>query len=545
MEVVALKLVRNHPRQAVALFFLLLLLIGFATVGSYGRAWDEPSEMKILRMALKEYDALLPFDTPYSAFLQNADIPRISESVEKDHGICLYYPLFWAFGTDAFSVQQLAVIWRCHTWGIFVLGLWALYSICHRMGFSRLLSLTGVLVLFLSPRFFAEGHYNNKDIALLSLVLVLFWQMARMLEKPDWKRGLCFALCAGLCTATRVIGAAYCGLFGLVIVLHLWLTKRLNRRTVGVGAFVLAASVACYVLFTPAFLADPAGFIEYTLKNAVGFSRWHGNILFFGRIIACASEWPPRWYLPAFIAITTPLWALALLGFGSVHIIVRGFQKRLSVFSDANLVLRCTALGSWLIPLLGLVALRSLVYNGWRHVYFLYGPMVLCMVCGLDALFARCKSRIVLRRILAAVTGLCLLLSAAGIAVNHPVQYAYYNALVPSENRWTQFEPDWWNLSCLTAVKELMKQTEGTLVIGASDRNTRSGLSHAASMLPEGAVKVVNEYDSEVPDYLMANMGYAEIAGFEPSEHMTPVVVLEAYGSPVNIIYRLEGSEMP
>ena len=108
-----------------------------------------------------------------------------------------------------------------------------------------------------------------------------------------------------------------------------------------------------------------------------------------------------------------------------------------------------------------------------------------------------------------------------------------------------QFEPDWWNLSCVNALSELMDHTEGTIVIGASDRNTRSGLSHAVTMLPSERVKVVSETDAIIPDYIMANMGYASIAGFEPSEGMTPVVVIESYGSPVNIIYRLEGSELP
>lgn len=540
MEVMVLKLIKNHPREAVALFFLALLLIGFATVGSYGRAWDEPSEMRILRMALKEYDALLPFHTPYSDYLQDPDILRISESVERDHGICLYYPLFWAFASDAYSVQQLTVIWRCHTWGIFVLGLWALYCICRHMGFSRPLSCTGVLMLFLSPRFFAEGHYNNKDIALMTLVLVLLWQTARMLKKPDWKRGLCFALCAGLCTATRVVGAAFCGLFGLMIVLHLGFTKRLNRRTLATGAGVLAASVLFYCLFTPSFLADPPGFIEYVLKNAVGFSRWHGNLLFFGRVIPCASEWPPRSYLPAFIAVTTPVWMLLLLAVGSIAVFRRIWRGRLSILRDASSLLSVTALVSWFLPLLGLVALRSLVYNGWRHVYFLYGPMVLCMTAAVHHL---CRLRT--RRLTTVLLCACLLLNAAGIAVNHPMHYAYYNCLAPSSRETLQFEPDWWNVSCYTALSQLLEKTNGPITIGASDLNTRSGLSHAAVLAASDRVTIIRDISIETPQYLMVNEGYGAMAGFVPSADLVPVVTLEAYGMPVNTIYQTTGSETP
>lgn len=545
MEVIVLLFRKVSVRAWIALFFLALLLTGLFTAGDYGRAWDEPSEMRILRMALKEYDALLPIDTPYSGYLQALEDPRISESVERDHGICLYYPLFWAFAQDSFTTQQLAVIWRCHTWCIFTLGLFALYAVSRRMGFSRLLSCVSVLILFLSPRFFAEGHYNNKDISLMALVLVLLWQTARLMEKPDWKRGLTFALAAGLCTATRVIGAAYCGLFGLAVVLHLWFTKCLNLRTIGVGVFVLAASVAFYGLLTPAFLADPFGFIEYTLKNAVGFSRWHGNILFFGRVIACASEWPPRVYLPAFIAITTPVWMLVLLAVGSVHTASKSLKEYKTLLCDSQKALRLTVLLSWIVPLLGLVALRSLVYNGWRHVYFLYGPMVLCMTGGLHALFECCKSRAFLRRILSGAVCLCLLLSAVGIAVNHPYQYAYYNALVPAQNREQQFEGDWWNLSCIDALQKLTESVDDPITIGATDLYTRSGLSHASDWVACDRVTIIRDISQTTPDYLMANLGYAGISGFVPDETMTPVVTIVSYGAPVNIIYRLEGSEMP
>ena len=153
-----LQFIRKHAQKAVALFFLAILLMGFLTVKGYGLAWDDLGELKILRMALQEYNAILPWDTVYGRALDEMGIQRISESIERDHGICMYYPLFWAVCTDAYSPQQVSLIWRCHTWAIFTLGLFALYAVARRMGFSRLLSITGVLFMLLSPRFFAEGH---------------------------------------------------------------------------------------------------------------------------------------------------------------------------------------------------------------------------------------------------------------------------------------------------------------------------------------------------------------------------------------------------
>lgn len=531
----------KHAKAGVALFFLALLLVGLFTVGDYGSAWDDWSEMRILRMALREYDALLPWDTSLGQTLSEMGIERLSESAERDHGICLYYPLFWAVGNASLSLQSLTFIWRCYTWILFTLGLAALYAVARRMGLSRGFACLGALIVFLSPRFFAEGHYNNKDIPLMAMTLVLLWQSARLMEKPTYARGLCFALAAGLCTGTRIIGGAYCLLFGGMIVCYLCATHRMNRRTIGVAVCTAGLSLAFYILLTPCLLADPPGFIAYLLKNAVGFSRWHGNVLWFGQIIPCSQTKPPRLYLPVMILLSTPLWALALLA-ASVPLAFRRLRRAgRGLLCDSQRLLRLTAQLAWIAPLIALVALRALVYNGWRHVYFLYGPMALCMASALQALW-RLAQKKGQKALLALCIALCLLSSAVGIAANHPHQYAYWNALVPTQNRAERFELDWWNLSGVDALKALLAQTEGPVVVMASDSYSRSGLIMSGTLLNSDRVIVADTLEDR-PGYLFSNLSYAAMAGFEPEANMNPVVTISSYGAPVAVIYSLEGGD--
>lgn len=541
-----LTLCRKHARAAVAFFFLAVLLLGFFTMDGYGRTWDDLSEINILRMTLREYDLLLPFHTSYGEALERMGVERISESVEKDHGSCLFYPLFWAVCRDDLTQQEMTQIWRCYIWCIFTLGLFALYAVARRMGFSRLMSLTGVLILLLSPRFFAEGHYNNKDIPLMAMVLVLMWQSARLMEKPSRLRAVSFALAAGACAATRIIGAAFVGLFGGMIVLHLWTSRRLSRKAVGLGAFAAAASIAVYVLLTPALLRDPLDFLKYLLQNAVGFSRWHGNLLLFGNVISTSSARPPFYYLPVFIIITTPLWALALLACGGFSALRSLRAFRLRRLASCESTLKLTAFLAWLLPLAACVLLRTLVYNGWRHVYFLYGPMVLCMLCGLNALlrfFSRFRRG---ARLTACAAALCLLCSAVGIALNHPYQYAYYNALVPVEGRQELFELDWWNLSCTNAMAQLLDENEGEVVVTASDRQTLTGISLASGYLNEERLVInVHEDADREPEYLAANLSYAHMADFQPDDTMEPYITIRSYGAPITVVYRLKEREIP
>ncbi|MDD3212403.1 MAG: glycosyltransferase family 39 protein [Eubacteriales bacterium] len=529
---------RFQPRGKVlvALFFLALTAVGLATVADYGVSWDENGEIGILRMWLMEYHERLSWDTPFSDALEDMNIQPISQSDERDHGECLYYPLFFVACNTDIDANQLSAVWRGYTWLIFILGAFSLYKLGRRMGLNRPWACVGVLLLVLSPRIFAEAHYNNKDIALLSLTLLAMWQTVRLAEKPSLPRGLAFALITALCTGTRVIGAAVCALCGLFVLLRLALEKRLCPKVWLTVLATLSAAVLFYALLTPAMLPDPLGYVKYVIQNAIGFSRWHGTILYQGSLINAAFENLPFHYLPVMIALTTPVWALLLLLVGQ-RLAVRGAVRfRLAFFRRDDGFLVWLASLMWLVPLLACMVGHSLIYNGWRHFYFIYGPMVLLMVYALRQLTQ--GKRPALRRVGAAALAACLALDAVGLWLNHPYEYAYYNPFVSRAGLESRYEMDYWNVSCENALRQLLSQTDGqTLQIMPSDKSTRSGLRMAAGALGSDRIEVL-EYASDSDAYILSNLTYAHINGFSPSETLKPVVALYSYGVPIMVIYQ-------
>ena len=56
---------KKHGKALTALFFAAILLVGLLTIMDYGKPWDEPGEINILRMALMEYGEILPFETGF------------------------------------------------------------------------------------------------------------------------------------------------------------------------------------------------------------------------------------------------------------------------------------------------------------------------------------------------------------------------------------------------------------------------------------------------------------------------------------------------
>ena len=144
------------------------------------------------------------------------------------------------------------------------------------------------------------------------------------------------------------------------------LTSLLDTETdhvLVVGLITVLASALFYLLLTPAFLRDPLGFPVYLVKNAVGFSRWHGTVLFDGRRIFTASEKLPWQYLPVMILITTPIWMLVLLFLGQGAALVRGLRQGKAWLQREEGFLLTLASLLWLLPLMAAIASRMRLYQ--------------------------------------------------------------------------------------------------------------------------------------------------------------------------------------
>ena len=503
------------------------LLLGFATASHYGPTWDEQDEMDILRMNLWEYSRAFGLDE--SAFEKRAAneealtisrLTPVSESIEQDHGVALFYPLAGVVMDETITEGQRSAIWHMGCWAVFTLGAFALYGACRQLGLERGAALLGPLFLLLSPRFFAQGHVNNKDIALMALALCVLWQGLRLLKKPTFSTGLLFSLFGALAANTKVAGAALWGLCALIVLLGQLVSRRMTGRVWAVASVTFAAFFGFYALVTPALWADPAAFVRYLVDNALAFSRWQNDVLFRGTVFHLVREKLPVYYLPYMILATTPLWLLALIAFGCLAAVCRLLRAR----AEEALSLAMPLL-MWLLPLAFAVLTRTHVYNGWRHFYFVYGPML--------ALAAWGAARLPGKRVAAIALAVCLLLSAVGIVMEHPYQYAYYQPVV--QLRGTDFnELDYWNISARDALRQLAKGTEGEIRIAPADLWSEHALEKALLTMEEDErQRFAVTADA---DYVLSNPTYENISGFD-AQGRPEAVTITSYGQPIMIIY--------
>lgn len=526
---------QKAPALWVALFFAALTLIGLFTAGDYGLPLDGPSEQVILQENLKEYAYQLFGEN--SAAVRGYDalgVRRSAESIETDHGQAAYYPAAPLLKLRESDPHLFNTLWHAYTWLWFMVAVFSVYALCRNLGLSRALSCAAALLLYLSPRFFAEGHYNNKDVVLLALTMWTLVSGAKLLQKPSVRRALPFALAGALAANTRIIGLFVFCVTGLAILVSLIARRELRGKAALSGLAALAGFAVFYALLTPAFLADPAAFIRHAAENAAAFSRWTGVVIFKGAVYDPTRGLPlPHSYLPTMIALTVPVPVLVLTLAGGAYAVYR------CAVGDGRRPVLIALLIILAAPLCYAVFARPLMYNGWRHFYFLYGPMIVLAGLGLRLLQRQLVRSRIGRAAGAGALALILLYQGIGIALNHPYEYAYYNELASdAENR---FELDYWEVSTLSAMELLADSTDRNstlpLTVGGGDPMSLFSLNQSVEMLPNSLRGVMTVTEDADPPYVFSNSTYAKIYSQTPGAEYRALLSVESYGNVLCTVY--------
>ncbi len=317
---------------------------------------------------------------------------------------------------------------------------------------ARLLSsaagLTAMVLLVLSPRYLGHAMNNPKDVpfAAFCMVALLAFGLARA-EPPflSWPRALVVGLALALPLNVRP-GALLYFLYFCVFVLALVARSRAwsGRRLVPVAGRVIVVGIVMLVagcVFWPWALQNPFVRPFEALLGVADFT-WQGTVLFNGEDVS--SNDLPWSYVPTWMAITTPPVVLAGTALSLIPALADGRQRRM-----------------WLIGLWGVAALPvllailggSTLYDGWRHLLFVYPPLIVLAAAGWQFLVNERRPRGV------RVAGVALLVAGCleplvFMVRNHPNEVVYFNALVGGpRGAAARFELDYWGNSLLQAAE--------------------------------------------------------------------------------------------
>ncbi len=505
----------SKSNRYIWIIMVTAFVLGMAVSNHYGTYYDQYIEENTCMLNISEY----------TNRILHTDWMTISESVEKDHGTALYYPV-GVLCCLAGQTIGTSYAWHCYTFLIFFGGCIALYGIVYELFQSRRLSVISFGLLFLTPRFFAEAHYNNKDVVLLALGLGVIYFGIRYIRSRKLSAGLLFAVTAAFMTNVKIIGAWFFAVPGITFLIVNIRDRRLDFRKVLEGFGVIAVFLLTFVLITPASWGGPADFVIYCVKNASGFSRWSGTVLYAGRRqeVPLSSD-----YLPLQILYTTPLVLLLLSLLGHIRAAVAVVRRE----GNAPVYLMLFAL--YMVPF-GYAVFKSgvVVYNGWRHFYFVYGPLVIFMGVGCEAI-AQMIRRVTEKQIVSdGLFGAILVYLLFLVVIGHPYQYSYINCLAarPAQQDW---QLDYWcvgGLRALDLIYDSDVRKEGYSLTVTGEGTLKADVERFSSRW-NGELRYV-EPDAEIPaNYLVVNLTYDNL----PTDGYHLIAVQQAYGNRLYEVY--------
>ncbi len=474
----------THSKALVAVFFVALFLVGCVSFWGYGVSWDEPHQFRVSEAA-------------YNHVFNGAPWPEVKAQLY--YGTVFELPVAMLMHGLGITVDRTALLLKHFlTFLCFMGGVWFFYLFCKHHFKSRWAGLLGALFFVLSPRIFADAFYNPKDIPNMVFFTIAMFTLTRFLEEKNWKWVFLHALACALATGIRLtamIIPMITLVFFVLISLRDWKKDRLSleRRAGMAAAFVglwIAGSIAVWPYMWEHALTR---FLDaYHFMSTLGVDAFY-----FGEKI----YYLPASYVPVWITISTPLLYNILFWIGIVSMAVFALRHPVRwMFERTNEAVFL----SWLIlPVLAVFVSGAGIFDGWRHMYFIYPAYLLIALTGaryvavwLKANHGWTTPRLALGGVFAANS----LWIAVWLWNAYPVQNAYFS--IPAAWAQHNFDLDYWGLSFRPAFEYVVSiEDDPVIPIWATSSPAYSTL---AILPPEIASRIVMVEESQAK-YVLNN----------------------------------------
>jgi hypothetical protein len=521
----------RYRRPLVWSFFGVLLVLGLRLVRDYGSSCDEAvgrDSGQINVAYLYEFvpSALLP-ERAAARLAQSAHAIRLPNYTDRDYGVAYELPLAILEKISGYQGQKdLGNILRLrHTCTFLVCfaGLIAFYWLATQRLSSWWLGLLATVLLILSPRHFADSFYNFKDSVFLACFLIATATAVAFIRRPSLGQAAWHALACAVALDVRLMALLLPVLtVGLVLFRLLRGEYPEPRQVLQATLLYVSLVVVLLIAIWPYLWAAPWTNLVHAFRNMSHF-RWSFPILHQGRILPGGAPLP--WsYALVWIGITTPLLYLAGLavsmGLLARQLVRRGWRLFATDAEWQDLLLWALALS----PLAAVIVLHSVLYDGWRQLYFVYPPLLLLALRGLVAAWqwplpwptAQVGWRVVLT---GGVAGSLLLLAGQMVAL-HPLQNLYFNAMAGSHPE-LRYEYDYWGLSLRQGLAWIAAHDKRPLIRVNSNQQTTDRLNLALLPAADRARLVIVPASAEA-DYFMTTYRYHP----QPYPFGTPVYSL-------------------
>ena len=447
---------------------MFVLILGCGIFKDYGISWDEGQSRINGAVTIKYLITLIhgsfPWIYEYFPYLptEHIDVPDLNSYIDQDYGVAFEAPigmLEYVLGLkDSRSVYLFRHIM---TFFISIGGVYAVFRMAERRFADWRWGLLAALLLILSPRIFGDSFYNDKDIVFMALFAIAVNAMIDFVLSPRMSAAVVAAVTAAIAIDVRIM-AIIVPIGAIILLLIRGISGELPwRRTMPVLVLYGAATCGCVVLLWPWLWESPWAHFQEAFANMSRF-RWHESVLFMGFVILGTEI--PWYYAPVWIGITTPVVYSVMFLLGSVvicaavvHDIWENVSKnRLRLWSGAQALQDVAFISLAVFPVLAVIVLHSVIYNGWRQMYFIYPMFVLVAARGMRFLFKTTKNATSARVALVVLLFASMGSSAFWMYNAHPYEMLYFNMLAGKNTR-QNFDGDYWGLTNRSSLEYLLQ----------------------------------------------------------------------------------------
>lgn len=446
---------KKSPEWVVSsLYFAIFFLLGLFIFRDYGLSTDEPLQriigLKSLEFVAHKFqiswllNGATPLNNPESIFSGFAD---------RDYGVIFELPaellvrIFSIEGPEIYYARHLFTFLVFFTSCIFFYKTIIIRYADYRFG------LLGTTILILSPRIFGDSFFNDKDLVFLSLFIIATYTLFSLIVRLSNKSVIFHALACALAINCRMMGIILPVVTVAVLFFLLFYRKISPEKCAKILVIYALSSISLVVLFWPWLWASPYEHFITALKNMAHF-RTVPNLHFMGDVIPANKL--PWFYVPVWIFITTPISYLTffVIGFFAtiVELLRKGFFPKNKFFNLLDIV----NLGLAISPVLMVILLNSVLYNGWRHLYFIYPSFVMVCLFGIHCLWRLTRGHSILQMGLKGGVLIFLFTNALWMIKWHPYQYLYFNSLA---GNWAKkYDVDYWAVAYIRPLRKILDQ---------------------------------------------------------------------------------------
>ena len=441
-------------RLVPLVFFIGLLVIGLMLFPDYGVSLDEPAQRFIGIVNLNYLAGLFQIQSILGdPYFENFSTQTLHQIKDRHYGVIFELPAaYLEYLFDLRDERSVYLYRHAFTFLFFFSGALALFFLGKRRFRDWRIGLLGVVILILSPRIFADAFYNNKDIIFLALYIIATNTLIQFLLRPNLYTAFIHAIATAAAIDVRVI-AIFFPFLTLSFLGMKYLKKELDmKKLIQISLVYFLLTIVITILFWPFLYINPWDQFLDVWRNLAS----HGSppILFLGMLIP--SEKIPWYYIPLWMGITIPIFYQFLFIIG-ISSLIWTSVKSISLWKSnqglQDFIFLCLFIG----PFLVIVGSNTPLYNGWRHLYFLYPIFILIALHGFVFIWQFSKSFQITQWLLFGLTFISFIFTSYWMIRHHPLENLYFNVLAGT-NWDKKFEVDYWGQANRIALEKILEQ---------------------------------------------------------------------------------------